>query len=622
MTIRRVTLPPRGEYRFELENEEKLSIRLVPSTGDAEIFGSSLISSTSSDRWYNFGEEAKAAICSWSGCELELAGSASVEYLADSLSPTFGAYTNLHLYLEQERLKARNELRSASRETLEDIKDRALRAANPTVPLEVDSKDDTGVAELLTGGEKSGQAIYENIGQGPRVLVVGPESAGKTSLANLLANYALKSPAVCEIPHMKAQEDNENKRDGEAESALTGWWPVIANLDPSAGAPTLPCTFSLLPLSPSPSVSLTTASPAYPFGLTLPTTGLFTTTSLNPVSSIPAQTLWLGKEDVRTNEVHSKRVVDWLGAALERRLARDYRARCSGVIVDSMGVNSKDARKGYSFLKHVVRTLYIDTIIVLGHEKLHIELTRLFASATPGGEASAASSASSSTHKPIQVIKLPKSGGVVELDETYKARLRSLQIRNYFYGGSVDKKSTSAKTGADHVASSLAPAVVDDRMQEATNNEGGPTDGTPLGGLPPLNPLTTSIPFDLLEIYRVGQESMAPTSALPIGMGRTVTETQLLKLDIVNSLADQNSILHNVLALVEPPHGGGGPGQPDSQTVPPPEDDAIIGANVLGFLHVVGIDTQRKKLNILSPNPTKRLPSKTALLGTLDWQDA
>lgn len=35
--------------------------------------------------------------------------------------------------------------------------------------------------------------------------------------------------------------------------------------------------------------------------------------------------MWLGKENVRENERHAKRVVDWLAEGLERRLARDAR---------------------------------------------------------------------------------------------------------------------------------------------------------------------------------------------------------------------------------------------------------------------------------------------------------
>ena len=64
----------------------------------------------------------------------------------------------------------------------------------------------------------------------------------------------------------------------------------------------------------------------------------------------------------------------------------------------------------------------VDTILVLGQEKVTIDLTRIFASSTL-------------SPRPT-VLKLPKSGGVVELDDAYKSRLRAAQVKTYFYGGS------------------------------------------------------------------------------------------------------------------------------------------------------------------------------------------
>jgi polyribonucleotide 5'-hydroxyl-kinase len=56
----------------------------------------------------------------------------------------------------------------------------------------------------------------------------------------------------------------------------------------------------------------------------------------------------------------------------------------------------------------------VDAILVLSHEKLSIDLTRLFPSQT--------------------VLRLPKSGGVVDLDEHYRTLVHAFQIRSYFYG--------------------------------------------------------------------------------------------------------------------------------------------------------------------------------------------
>jgi len=66
MSQDRVTLPPCSEYRFELEPSERFSIKLI--SGQAEIFGAELVT----DKWYGFEEEAKGAVSSWEGAEIEM----------------------------------------------------------------------------------------------------------------------------------------------------------------------------------------------------------------------------------------------------------------------------------------------------------------------------------------------------------------------------------------------------------------------------------------------------------------------------------------------------------------------------------------------------------------------
>lgn len=583
---RRVFLPPRSEYRFELEPHEKLSIRLLPTRTennedpDAEIFGAELVGGTQ-ERWYPFGDEAKAAISSWRGAEIELAGSASTEYLADEPSPVYTAYSNLHLYLERKRIEARQALRADAKllSTLAgSVLDPSYIAPRTTDPSTDTESDPSGTAA---------STVYRPEGQGPRVMVLGPESAGKTSLVKFLANYALRSPAVASLgkgeagkvaeslrmggdgiiyPNMESnlsEEAKKAKREEEKRSEITGWWPVVVNLDPSDGAPPLPCCLSALPLSPLPLASLPSPSPAFPFGTNTGTTGAIPP-GTSTAHGVAPLSLWLGKENVRENERHFRRVVDWLAEGVERRLARDFRSRMSGLLIDTPGVITADARNKYAYLQHCIKAFKIDTIVVLGHEKLNLEMTKLFGN--PSADTAEIPGSGGKKLPRINVIKLPKSGGVVELDETYRSRLKALQVKTYFYGGS----STSSKTQAQQEGGMPKPVL--------------PGHSDPLGGVPSLSPYSTTIPFDLLEIYKVGQESLAPSSALPIGASRTVTETQLVKLDPTNSAADQTTLLHSVLALIQPPRGGGGAGQPDSSTNP--TDDEIIGSPILGFVHV------------------------------------
>ena len=539
---RRVQLPPRSEYRIELDAGEYVAIRFVSDAisghyGDAEVFGAPIVAG-SNERWYTFGNEAKFAITSWGGADLEIYGAASTEYMADEPSHTYTYYANLHLNLERARIRAREQLRTdpSLLQTLD-----AVDVSEPTKPMSYEE------------GAESGTDLYRAAGQGPRVMVVGPESAGKTSLIKYLANYAMRSPAVANVREGESKREKTDESDEEGEtkamSEITGWWPMIVTLDPAEGAVPVPGCISAIPLTPTPINWLPSPSPALPYGVTPQTTGALPP-SVSTVHSVMPMTLWAGKENMRENERHSRRLVDWLVYYVEKRLVKDLRARMSGLLLDMPGIITADARTRYEFIQYCVRAFKIDTIIVLGHEKLNLELTRIYANDTSG-------------HAP-SIVKVPRSGGAVEVDEVYKQKLHDLQIRSYFYGMSPVVPQEPEKN---------APAGLDE----------------PLGGVPVLNPYSFTIPFDLLSIYRVGQDRVAPSSALPIGAERTLSEMQVVKLDPVNSPSDLSLLLHSVLALIEPPvalehHEENAA----SEETPVKEynDDELLGSTLLGFIHM------------------------------------
>ena len=541
-STRRVQLPPRSEYRIELDAGEYVAIRFVSDPisghyGDAEVFGAPIVAG-SNERWYTFGNEAKFAITSWGGAELEIYGAASTEYMADEPSHTYTYYANLHLNLERARIRAREQLRTdpSLLQTLD-----AVDVSEPAKPMSYEQ------------GVESDADLYRAAGQGPRVMVVGPESAGKTSLIKYLANYAMRSPAVASVREgeSKREKTEESDEDGDEKtmSEITGWWPMIVTLDPAEGAVPVPGCISAIPLTPTPITWLPSPSPALPYGVTPQTTGALPP-SVSTVHSVMPMTLWVGKENMRENERHSKRLVDWLAYYVEKRLVKDLRARMSGLLLDMPGIITADARTRYEFIQYCVRAFKIDTIIVLGHEKLNLELTRIYANDTSG-------------HAP-SIVKVPRSGGAVEVDEVYKQKLHDLQIRSYFYGMSPVIPQEPEKS---------APAGLDE----------------PLGGVPVLNPYSFTIPLDLLSIYRVGQDRVAPSSALPIGAERTLSEMQVVKLDPVNSPSDLSLLLHSVLALIEPPaalehHEENAA----SEETPAKEynDDELLGSTLLGFIHM------------------------------------
>ncbi|KAG2020160.1 cleavage/polyadenylation factor ia subunit Clp1p [Coprinopsis cinerea AmutBmut pab1-1] len=59
-------LEPETEYRFELDPQTSLAIKLV--RGRAEIFGAELVEG----KTYLFAMECKAAVFTWNGCTIEM----------------------------------------------------------------------------------------------------------------------------------------------------------------------------------------------------------------------------------------------------------------------------------------------------------------------------------------------------------------------------------------------------------------------------------------------------------------------------------------------------------------------------------------------------------------------
>ncbi|EEB94018.1 hypothetical protein MPER_07247 [Moniliophthora perniciosa FA553] len=152
------------EYRFELDPGTSLAITLV--RGDAEIFGAEMVEGKA----YLFGKECKAAVFTWIGCTLKMSprhitGQPSTEYVSEETPMT--AYGNLHIAFEQMRVRALRKIRG--------------------------SPDPDGGRGADTDP--------------PRVLVLGPENSGKTTLCKTLINYAVR--------------------------AGQGWSPLLVNVDPS-----------------------------------------------------------------------------------------------------------------------------------------------------------------------------------------------------------------------------------------------------------------------------------------------------------------------------------------------------------------------------------------------------
>ncbi|KAL8784840.1 MAG: hypothetical protein Q9213_003744 [Squamulea squamosa] len=238
-----------SEWRFEVAFESKVEIKLL--SGSAELFGTEL----AQKQTYTF-TGTKAAIYSWHGCTIEVVGECQVEYLAEETPMV--SYANLHFALERKREEA-----------------------------------------ILTGRD------------GPRVLVLGPEDAGKTSFVKLLTAYATRS----------------------------GRQPVTVNLDPKEGLLSVPGSLS-----------------AAVFTSVIDVEEGWGSSPVNGPSPIPIKlplVYYYGQANVDNGDRVYKPIVTRLAVAVLSKIQDDPEVRGSGCLIDTPGAISQ-GRGGYEIIQHIV----------------------------------------------------------------------------------------------------------------------------------------------------------------------------------------------------------------------------------------------------------------------------
>ncbi|SAM09369.1 hypothetical protein [Absidia glauca] len=271
---------------------------------------------------------------------------------------------------------------------------------------------------------------------GPRVLVIGPHDVGKTSLCKIMASYAF--------------------RQGEK--------PLYVSLDTAEGSITMPGAVTATAISHLIDIEEGFGSSA--------------TTAASMGSTTMPLAYYYGYESPSENVKMYNLVVSRLASTANSRLAADADSRASGIIIDTPGLIDQ---VGYELIWHAVQEFSVNVVVVLGHERLYSDMMKKY-----------------KDQAGITVVKLNKSGGVVERDKQFRTQLQRTKIKEYFYG-------------------------------------------TPKCELSPYSMLVN---FNDINIWRVG-EVIAPSSALPIGMENMDSETKLVKVDSFDMC------LHSVMAILD-----------------------------------------------------------------------
>ncbi|KJX92578.1 mRNA cleavage factor complex II protein Clp1 [Zymoseptoria brevis] len=307
-------LPSRTEWRFEVAFSQHYSIKL--ESGHAEMFGVEL----ALKQVYTFSG-FKGAIFTWQGCQLEVTGNAESEYIGQETDYAV-EWLNVHGMLD------------------------TLRSQNPT--------------------------------DGPRVLVVGPDFVGKTSLVRSLAAWGARS----------------------------GYTPTVLNLDPREGILAPPSSLTAVTVDSQLEVDS---------GYGIPSSSGPT---LSPVRT-PLIYHFPYASPLEKPEVY-KAVVTRMALSVMNKLEENQATKRGGIIVDTPGTLN-DPRSNYDLIAHLVSELSITVILTLGSERLSSDMTRRF-----GGN--------KSPDEMVTVLRVAKPGGAVERDHDFMKQLNREQTRQYFFG--------------------------------------------------------------------------------------------------------------------------------------------------------------------------------------------
>lgn len=168
----------------------------------------------------------------------------------------------------------------------------------------------------LDSMRQEAKAASESTGtrrDGPRVLILGPEDAGKTSLAKILTGYAVK----------------------------TGQQPVVVNLDPSEGMLSVPG-------------SLTAAA----FRSMIDIEQGWGSSPMSGPSPVPVKlpiTYFYGLPNpLDADGSVYKPIVSRLALAVSGRLAEDENAREAGIIIDTPGILGLGKSGCSEIIHHIV----------------------------------------------------------------------------------------------------------------------------------------------------------------------------------------------------------------------------------------------------------------------------
>lgn len=322
---------------------------------------------------------------------------------------------------------------------------------------------------------------------------------------------------------------------------------------------------------------------------------------------------WYGSTELSTNPDLYKSFLDKMGQCINDRLSNATNntnnnaanpqdnpsmEKASGIIVNGFGW-IEDV--GYDLILHTIQSLQINVVLVMGHDKLY---TLLHTHYTKLKERMQRSNSLGEDEKKAMpnVIKLPRSGGIVTRDSNYR-RVSSMQsIKQYFYGESIVppamySNSSLVNPGGDRVG--------------GTNNAigGGNSSGLSVATsslMHQYSPSLLKFNFSEITIYKMDNISLS-ASMLPVSAKQTSDAVQLTEMEDIGI-----SIQHSMLAVCHPA------AVENYKQSGEARDLYLTG--ITGFVAVEKVDVNAEEISLLSPC-SGALASYTLLAADITWRE-
>ena len=330
-----------------------------------------------------------------------------------------------------------------------------------------------------------------------------------------------------------------------------GRCPMLVDIDPSQNMLSVPGTIGAAPMK---AASVDVSS--------------HTSLDYSIVCGTSPLVYWYGSTDISTNPALYNALLDKLGANIDMRMEGDVDAKADGFVVNTSGILEGAS---YKCLLHALDALRINIILVVGDDRLYSMLTnhmkrRVAAISSSSSAAVVLPDTNGHLFGP-RIIKLPRSGGAVPRNPSFRRSCRSLAIKQYFNG------QTKASDGGSAVSQ--------------------------------FTPFLLELQFSDLVIKKLSGLSLT-SSMLPVAAKQSTDPVQLHAVNICPGLK------HAVLAVCHP-HAW-------EQYEINGNASELYLSGVSGFVAVENVDIEREMLSLLCPSQGE-LPTKILLQSDITWME-